>query len=109
VFLLLEDSALFTLLHHVLSCADTAGVDLRPTQCPYDGALLDAEMTAGRRLLLVCCACDAVWETHGSHVGRVREPDRKKLIAARDGYDSPLLRKERVTALRPARGRSHHD
>lgn len=60
-------------------------MDLSPTQCPYDGALLDAELSATGRLQLVCCACDAVWETHGSHVARIGEPDREKLIAARQG------------------------
>ena len=68
-------------------------MDLRPTQCPYDGALLDAELSAYGRLQLVCCACDAVWETHGSHVARIGEPDREKLIAARQrsqGSDNSL-------------------
>jgi hypothetical protein len=58
-------------------------VNLSLTQCPYDGALLDAEIGAGGLLLLICAACEAAWETHGSYVGRVREPDRDKLIAAR--------------------------
>ncbi|HWS44321.1 MAG TPA: hypothetical protein VN636_00540 [Acidimicrobiia bacterium] len=72
------------------------GVNL--TQCPYDGAQLDAEVTPGGWLLLVCGACDAAWETHGGWVGRVRSPDRAKVIAARlrasqlalDGRTEPL-------------------
>jgi hypothetical protein len=58
--------------------------------CPYDGALLDVEISAAGRLQLVCGACEAVWETHGSYVGRVREPDREKVIAARQYFGSPL-------------------
>jgi hypothetical protein len=53
------------------------------TQCPYDGAQLDIEVTAGGYLLFVCSVCDAAWETHGGWVGRVRGPDRAKVIAAR--------------------------
>jgi hypothetical protein len=64
-------------------------MNLSLTQCPYDGALLDAEIDAGGVLLLICAACEAAWETHGSYVGRVREPDRDKLIAARgDAHES---------------------
>jgi hypothetical protein len=58
-------------------------MNLSLTQCPYDGALLDAELSPGGLLLLVCASCEAAWETHGSYVGRVREPDRDKIIAAR--------------------------
>ncbi len=53
------------------------------TQCPYDGAQLDVEVTPGGWLLLVCGACDAAWETHGGWVGRVRAPDRDKVVATR--------------------------
>ena len=59
------------------------GVDL--TQCPYDGTQLDVEVTPGGWLLLLCGACDAVWETHGGWIGRVRSPNRAKVIAARQG------------------------
>lgn len=59
-------------------------MNLSLTQCPYDGTQLGAEVTPGGFLLLVCDACDAAWETHGSYVGRVREPDRDKMIAARE-------------------------
>ena len=60
-------------------------VNLSLTQCPYDSNLLDTETRPGGLLLLICTACDAAWETHGSYVGRVREPDRDKLLAARAG------------------------
>lgn len=53
------------------------------TQCPYDGAQVDVEVASGGSLLLTCMACSAVWERHGSWTGRVREPDREKLILAR--------------------------
>ncbi len=70
-------------------------VNLSLTQCPYDGNLLDTETMPGGLLLLICVTCDAVWETHGSYVGRVREPDRDKLLAARagmsDGKIAPSL------------------
>ncbi len=59
------------------------------TQCPYDGAQLDVEVTPGGWLLLVCSVCDAAWETHGGWVGRVRGPDRAKVIAARQRADLP--------------------
>jgi hypothetical protein len=61
-----------------------AVVNLSLTQCPYDGALLDAEISSGGLMLLICASCDAAWETHGSYVGRVRDPNRDKIIAARD-------------------------
>ena len=53
------------------------------TQCPYDGAQVDVEVSSGGTLLLTCVACGAVWERHGAWTGRVREPDRDKLLAAR--------------------------
>jgi hypothetical protein len=53
------------------------------TQCPYDGAQVEVEVASGGSLLLTCAACSAVWERHGSWTGRVREPDREKLIVAR--------------------------
>jgi hypothetical protein len=59
------------------------------TQCPYDGAQVDVEVAAGGSLLLTCMACAAVWERHGSWTGRIREPDREKLMAAR--RHAPLI------------------
>lgn len=53
------------------------------TQCPYDGAQVDVKVAAGGALLLTCMACSAAWERHGSWTGRIREPDRAKLIVAR--------------------------
>jgi hypothetical protein len=53
------------------------------TQCPYDGARVEVEVAAGGSLLLTCVACTAVWERHGAWTGRVREPDREKLLEAR--------------------------
>jgi hypothetical protein len=53
------------------------------TQCPYDGAQVEVELSSGGSLLLTCVVCCAVWERHGAWTGRVGEPDRDKLIAAR--------------------------
>jgi hypothetical protein len=53
------------------------------TQCPYDGAQVDVEASPGGSLLLTCVACSAMWERHGAWTGRVREPDRDKLLSAR--------------------------
>lgn len=53
------------------------------TQCPYDGARIEVEVAYGGSMLLTCVACDAVWERHGAWTGRVREPDRERLLAAR--------------------------
>ncbi len=72
---------LATWLHVYADGADDDRVNL--TQCPYDGARVDVEVAAGGSLLLTCVACTAVWERHGAWTGRVREPDREKLIAAR--------------------------
>jgi hypothetical protein len=61
--------------------------DVNLVQCPYDGADLDAEVTMGGSLLITCPACDAVWETHGAWVGRLREPDRDKMLDERRRAD----------------------
>jgi len=53
------------------------------TQCPYDGAQIDVEVSPGGSLLLTCAACSAVWERHGAWTGRIREPDRERLLTAR--------------------------
>ena len=55
------------------------------TQCPYDGAKVEVEISSGGSLLLTCVACSAVWERHGAWTGRVREPDRERLMAIRNG------------------------
>jgi hypothetical protein len=68
-------------LHIGVPRADDEQVNL--TQCPYDGARIEVEVAAGGSLLLTCVACTAVWERHGAWTGRVREPDREKLLAAR--------------------------
>jgi hypothetical protein len=34
-------------------------------------------------MLLTCVACSAMWERHGAWTGRIREPDRERLLAAR--------------------------
>jgi hypothetical protein len=56
-------------------------------QCPYDGAELEAEATPGGSLLITCPACDAVWETHGAWVGRLRQPNRDKVLDERRRAD----------------------
>jgi hypothetical protein len=53
------------------------------TQCPYDGAQVEVEVSSAGTLLLTCVACTAMWERHGAWTGRVREPDREKLLTAR--------------------------
>jgi len=58
-------------------------VEVNLTQCPYDGAQVDVEISSGGSLLLTCAACSAVWERHGAWTGRICEPDREKLLAAR--------------------------
>jgi len=82
------------------------------TQCPYDGAKVDVEISPGGSLLLTCVACSAVWERHGAWTGRIREPDREKLLAARQygapnapGEPLPMTAADVVGALRadPAR------
>ena len=70
-------------------------MEVNLTQCPYDGAQVEVEISSGGSLLLTCVACSAVWERHGAWTGRIREPDREKLIAAR--RHSPTL--ESATAL----------
>jgi hypothetical protein len=67
--------------------ADDDGMNL--TQCPYDGAQVDVAVSPGGSLLLTCMACAAVWERHGAWTGRVREPDRDKLLAAR--RNTPMI------------------
>ena len=57
--------------------------DVNLTQCPYDGARVEVEVASGGSLLLTCVVCSAVWERHGGWTGRVHEPDREKLAAAR--------------------------
>lgn len=57
------------------------GVNL--TQCPYDGSQVEVELSDRGSLLLMCVVCDAVWERHGAWTGRIREPDRGKLVEAR--------------------------
>jgi hypothetical protein len=58
-------------------------LEVNLTQCPYDGARVEVEVSSGGTLLLTCVACTAVWERHGAWTGRVREPDREKLLTAR--------------------------
>ena len=58
-------------------------MEVNLTQCPYDGAQVEVEISSGGSLLLTCVACSAVWERHGAWTGRVRGPDRDKLLAAR--------------------------
>ena len=65
------------------------------TQCPYDGAPIEAEVASGGSLVVVCPECDAAWEAHGAWVRRVRGPDRDKLVASRREQDP------RLTGTRP--------
>jgi hypothetical protein len=61
-------------------------VNISLAQCPYDGTPLDAEVAGDGRLLLTCASCAAGWEAQGSHVRRVRNPDRERMIAARQTH-----------------------
>lgn len=45
------------------------------TQCPYDATDIAIESYEGGVYLVVCECCGAQWETHGSWVARVTEPD----------------------------------
>jgi hypothetical protein len=54
------------------------------TQCPYDRTSIEAEMFSGGSVILTCPACDAAWEWHGAWLRRVREPDRARVLEARD-------------------------
>jgi hypothetical protein len=63
--------------------ADGRDVEVNLTQCPYDGAQVEVEISSGGSLLLTCVACGAAWERHGAWTGRICEPDRQKLLAAR--------------------------
>ena len=54
------------------------------TQCPYDSTPIDAEVLSGGSMLLTCSRCSAAWEWHGAWLRRVREPDRKAVLMARE-------------------------
>jgi hypothetical protein len=54
------------------------------TQCPYDHTTIEAEAWSGGSIVLSCPACDAAWEWHGAWLRRVREPDRDRMIEARN-------------------------
>ena len=56
-------------------------VDL--TECPHDGARIQAETVSGGSLLLTSPACHAVWEQHGAWVRDIREPDERGVPASR--------------------------
>ena len=72
-------------LHRGAGAVENEGVvNVSLAQCPYDGTSLDAEMREDGRLLLTCPSCTAGWETQGSHVHRVRNPDRNRMMAARE-------------------------
>ncbi|HEV7524702.1 MAG TPA: hypothetical protein VGP92_07035 [Acidimicrobiia bacterium] len=70
------------------------------TQCPYDGAKVEVEASSSGTLLLTCVACDAVWERHGAWTGRVREPDRDKLLVARM-HGVPVIAGELLPMVHP--------
>jgi len=53
------------------------------SQCPYDGTPISVESLSGGSMLLSCDACTAAWEWHGAWIGRVRAPDRERVLAAR--------------------------
>ena len=70
------------------------------TQCPYDGAQVEVEISSGGSMLLTCVACGAVWERHGAWTGRVREPDRERLLAARS-HGTKLAPAEPLPMVQP--------
>jgi hypothetical protein len=44
------------------------------SQCPYDGADIEAAMVSGGSILLVCPHCGGEWEQHGSWTRPVTIP-----------------------------------
>ncbi len=62
--------------------ADKHPVEL--TQCPYDYTEIVAETWSGGSMVMSCPACEAAWEWHGAWLRRIREPDRDKMIEARN-------------------------
>jgi hypothetical protein len=76
------------------------------TQCPYDGARVEVEMSSGSSLLLTCVACGAVWERHGAWTGRVGEPDRERLLTAR--AHAPMIAAVEPLPMVPAEFDSRH-
>jgi len=85
--------------------ADEKQVNL--TQCPYDGAQIEVEVSPGGSMLLTCVACSAMWERHGAWTGRIREPDRERLLAARQ-HGSELTPAEPLPMVQSAPdARSH--
>ncbi len=71
-----------TVLHFRPARAETLHVDL--TQCPYDSTPIEAEAYSGGSVLLDCPCCGAAWEWHSALVRRVREPDRERVLRARE-------------------------
>ena len=43
--------------------------------CPYDFTEIDRQSYEGGVYLVACTCCGAQWETHGSWIARVTEPD----------------------------------
>jgi hypothetical protein len=76
-------------------------LDVNLTQCPYDGSQVEVELSDRGSLLLMCVVCDAVWERHGAWTGRIREPDRDKLVEARRRLPD-LARAEPLPMVSPA-------
>ena len=60
------------------------------TQCPYDGAPIEAEAYSGGSVLLDCPHCGAQWEWHSALLRRVREPDRAAVVRAQRAGLRPL-------------------
>jgi len=85
--------------------ADDKQVNL--TQCPYDGAQIEVEVSPGGSMLLTCVACSAMWDSKRSRSGRIREPDRERLLAARQ-HGSELTPAEPLPMVQSAPdARSH--
>jgi len=62
--------------------ADINPVDL--SQCPYDHTPVEADAWSGGSIVLTCPACEAQWEWHGAWLRRLTEPNREKMLAARN-------------------------
>jgi hypothetical protein len=45
-------------------------MDLSTTYCPYDSEILTLEIGPEGLFVIVCFACHAAWELHGSFIGR---------------------------------------
>jgi hypothetical protein len=58
-------------------------VQLTQSQCPYDGAELEVEVSSTGLLRLLCTTCDAAWELGANRIERTSAPERARVVRAR--------------------------